>query len=224
MSHESISPTEEDSESDVSAEDESISPIEEDSESESKEGSSNEESDEGSSNEDSEVDSVDSSEESSEVVVRKLPKCTAKMAVVHATDGATAGRTIKRIASRQSGVKGVTWDGTYSTWRVTSKRRRYGTFPIAQYGDEEAFRLAIELNKRVATRTAPATRQSGHIGVNWRESKSAWMACWHENGIQKTKTFYPAQYGGDEQAKQAAIELRKKKVAEVYLVMGGSDP
>ncbi|KAH0473442.1 MAG: hypothetical protein KVP17_000196 [Porospora cf. gigantea B] len=242
MSHESISPTEEDSDSDVvslpSVEaHESMSPIEEGSEeassnesdassNESEEASSNEseassnESEEASSNEESEdiVEQDCCSEESSEVVVRRLPNRTAKKSVVHATEGATAGYTIKRIAARQSGVKGVKWSSTSSSWRTLTTNRQRVSFSVKKYGEEEALRLAIEHRKRAMTVVRAAARNSGCTGVTWQSTKRVWYARWSENKIERKKVFNPKDYDSDEQAMQEAIQWRKKKEEELYQI------
>lgn len=54
---------------------------------------------------------------------------------------------------------------------------------------------------------------SGTVGVYF--NKNRWVAEWHENKKRKSKSFSVNKYGGDDEAKQKAIEYRKEKISQI---------
>ena len=50
---------------------------------------------------------------------------------------------------------------------------------------------------------------SGTNGVSFNKTQQRWCASWYEDVIQQYKYFSIKKYGGDEKAKQKAIEYRK---------------
>ena len=53
------------------------------------------------------------------------------------------------------------------------------------------------------------TNTSGTNGIYFHNPKKGWCAQWYEDGAQKSKYFSIKKYGGDEKAKQEAIEYRQ---------------
>mmetsp|Transcript_18650 Transcript_18650/g.53388 ORF Transcript_18650/g.53388 Transcript_18650/m.53388 type:complete len:303 (-) Transcript_18650:1847-2755(-) len=121
-------------------------------------------------------------------------------------------------------VKGVHFDERQNRW-VASWREggklHSKTFAINKHGGiEEAYDKAVACRKAAEASGAasiqqPGERQSGHTGVSWHKQSKAWMASWRDvSGKQQCRYFPVSSWGGDSEAKAAAIRCREKMVEQ----------
>ena len=130
--------------------------------------------------------------------------------------------------SKDSGVPGVLWNAARNCWRARCKRSgkdHTRSFKVAEFGEEEALRLAIAARHKMsrkssgvtktATETGDITREcrkeSGVPGVLWEKRRNCWKVRQRINGINKQQSFSVVRFG-EEGALKMAIEARIEMV------------
>ena len=145
----------------------------------------------------------------------------------------------KKVASRQSGVVGVSWDASKSAWIATYtlegklKRQRFRISPFLQPGvtwkaaEKKARESAIHarnvaLNLKGARASKkPGRPQSGIKGVNWDITKLSWkVQCWCTpvRGIKKTKRLFGGYHKpkmNTHAARQEALQKAKEALTQL---------
>ncbi|CEM31025.1 unnamed protein product [Vitrella brassicaformis CCMP3155] len=121
-------------------------------------------------------------------------------------------------------VKGVYFGERNKAWLAQWYERgnpRFKSFPINKHGGiKKAYDKAVACRKAAEASGAasiqqPGERQSGHTGVSWHKQSKAWMASWRDvSGKQQCRYFPVSSWGGDSEAKAAAIRCREKMVEQ----------
>lgn len=116
--------------------------------------------------------------------------------------------------SRDSGVKGVYWNGATNSWFVSVVRinRTRISFSVDEFGDAGALGLAIQYSKEHPTRTKRIPSMSCNVrGVNYSDWNKSWIVAASKNGNRKSISFKLFRYGNDPmECLKAAVERRRE--------------